>query len=560
MLTSKRFRTVTRNARFGVMAVVVLLLLGLIAVNAPAQEVTRDDTYPYAMEEDAAGLEPVILNEIQRGDVKTVTIEISPGADTFTSSGQPNSNFGSDPLLRVGFNPGGLGATRTYLFFSVASIPVNATVQNARLRAFITGFSPNGDAPMGVLARFLNSPWDASTITWNNFNPSWGAEIGVADLPARTGWVEGNITGPVAQWVSGQRTNNGILLQGDERPDQGRERVFFSVNNTNGLQPRLVVTYDVIVDTTPPTSSLQPLPQWSRGSFTVSWSGSDNPGGSGIRNFDVQFRANGGSWQNWQTQTTNTSATFNGQNGVLYEFRVRATDNANNVQPFPSSPQVATTVDTIAPNATMQALPQFTFNDQFTVSWTGFDQQPGSGIVGFDVQFQVDGGAWQNFRTNTSDTSGQFTAASQGSTYGFRARAIDRAGNVQDWSPTAQTSTIISSGNPTAEIIPFPFTIAATNNFVVQWRGTAAPGLSITAYEVQFRFNNGAWQTWLNGVATTSSQFNAQLGDGVYEFRVRARDSAGRLSEWSANPGSAVAVDVNAPFIRPKAYIPTINK
>jgi hypothetical protein len=135
----------------------------------------------------------------------------------------------------------------------------------------------------------------------------------------------------VAEWVSGARANNGILLQGDERPDQGRERVLFSVNNTNGLQPRLIVTYDVITDTTPPTASVASLPQWSPATFTVNWSGSDNPGGSGIRDYDVQFRANGGAWQNWQNQTTATSASFTGQNGVFYEFRARARDNAGNV-------------------------------------------------------------------------------------------------------------------------------------------------------------------------------------------------------------------------------------
>jgi hypothetical protein len=547
-----------RKSRFWFLATVLVLLLGLTTAIAPAQEETGRDTYPYAMEDDAADLEPVILSEVRRGDVTTVTIEISPGADTFTASGQPNSNFGSDSLLRIGFNTAGLGAVRTYLFFSVASIPVNATVQDARLRAYVTGFSPSGDSPMGILARFLTSPWDASSITWNNFNPSWGAEIGVADIPAAVGWVEGNATGPVAEWVSGARANNGILLQGDERPDQGRERVLFSVNNTNGLQPRLIVTYDVITDTMPPTATVASLPQWSPATFTVNWSGSDNAGGSGIRNYDVQFRANGGAWQNWQNQTTATSANFTGQNGVLYEFRARARDIANNVGQYPNSPQAATTVDTIAPTATVQSLPQFTFNDQFIVSWTGFDQQPGSGIAAFDVQFQVNGGNWQDFRSNTTDTSGQFTAATRGATYGFRARATDRAGNTQNWSPVAQASTIISTGNPTASIVPFPFAISNTTTFLVQWIGEPVPGTTIVSYDVQFRFNGGAWQSWQNRVAATSLQFTAQRGDGVYEFQVRAYDNIGRVSQWAGPPGNSVAVDVNQPFITPQVFAPAL--
>jgi hypothetical protein len=91
-----------RKSRFWFLVVVLVLLLGLTTAIAPAQEETGREPYPYAMEDDAADLEPVILSEVRRGDVTTITIEISPGADTFTASGQPNTNFGSDALLAGG--------------------------------------------------------------------------------------------------------------------------------------------------------------------------------------------------------------------------------------------------------------------------------------------------------------------------------------------------------------------------------------------------------------------------------------------------------------------------
>jgi hypothetical protein len=237
------------------------LLLALSAATAPAQE-SQPGEYPSDAEV-SAKLEPVVLSETREGDVTTITLEIPAGADTFTSSGQPNTNWSTDPNLRVGFNQTlGLGAERIFLFFDVSSIPSNATIQSAQLRAFLNGFSPIGDAPMGLLARFLTTSWDAATLTWNNYNPQWGAEIGVGQIPATTGWIQANATGPVAEWVSGQRVNNGLFIQGDETPQQ-RERIFTALNANNGLHPRLVVTYDVIVDTTPPTSSVQALPQWS---------------------------------------------------------------------------------------------------------------------------------------------------------------------------------------------------------------------------------------------------------------------------------------------------------
>ncbi|HMT20742.1 MAG TPA: DNRLRE domain-containing protein [Promineifilum sp.] len=548
-----------RRARLSVLTLLMILLLAMTAATAPAQEEADGETYPTDAEV-AATLEPIVLSETRRGDVTTITLEIPVGADTFTTSGQPNTNLSTNPNLRVGFNTTqGLGAERIFLFFDVSSIPSNATIESARLRVFMNGFSPNGDAPMALLARFLSSQWDASILTWNNFNPAWGAEIGVGDIPATTGWIDANATGPVAEWVSGQRPNFGMMIQGDETPQQ-RERIFTAINANNGLHPRLVVTYNVNVDTTPPTSNVQQLPQWSPGSFTVRWSGTDNPGGSGIRHFDVQFRVNGGAWQNWQMATTATSAKKTNQNNNIYNFPVPAVDNANNVEQFSNTPDAGTTVDTVPPNATVNPLPQFTFSDTFNVSWMGTDTgsgpNGGSGIAHYDVEFQLDGGPWLPFTSVTTTTSGTVLNALPGQVYGFRARAVDRVGNVQPFPGGAQTQTTISLGDPSANILPFNPPIVKQNTFMVQWTGSAAPGATIVAYDVQFRFNNGPWQTWLLNVGGTSGQFTAAQGDGIYEFEVRARDSIGRLSPFTGGPGNSVAVDVQAPTITVRGFFP----
>lgn len=552
-------RKLRRSARLLVIGVIMTLLLALTAAAAPAQEGTAEDEYPSDAEM-AAKLEPIILEETRAGDVTTITLEIPVGADTFTTSGRPTQNWANDPNLRVGFNiTQELGAERIFMFFPVNQIPSNAVVQQARLRAFLNGFSPNGDAPMGLSARFLNSQWDASILTWNNFNPSWGAEIGVGQIPPATGWIEADITNPVAQWVSGQRQNFGLMIQGDETPRQ-RERVFTAINANNGLHPRLIVTY--VIDTTPPTSSMTALPQWSTATFTVRWSGADETGGSGIRHYDVQFRVNGGAWQGWQTATTNTSANFTGQNGNFYEFRVRAVDISNNVEAFRSNPDASTTVDTVAPTATVTALPQYTFSPNFTVSWSGSDTgsgpNGGSGIASYDVQYQVDGGPWQTFALGTNTTSGQVLNALPGETYGFRARAVDRLGNMGAFPAGAQAETTISLGDPAAHIVPFNPPIVLQNTFTVSWAGTAAPGATIVAYDVQFRHNNGPWQSWLVNVGGTSQTFTANQGDGVYAFEVRARDSAGRVSAFSGGPGNSIVVNVQGPPITVRGLLPVI--
>lgn len=559
MIDVKSRRYPWQNARILSVSVVVLLLLAITTAVAPAQEQKGEETYPTDAEVSAT-LEPIVLSETRRGDVKTITLEIPVGADTFTSSNRPTTNWSNDPNLRVGFNiTNGNGAERIYLFFSLTSIPANATIQTANLRLYQNAFSPPADANMGLLARFLNSAWDASTITWANFTPTWGAEIGVGQVPPIVGWLQANATGPVQEWVSGARPNYGIMIQGDETPQQ-RERVFTAINANNGLHPRLVVTYDVIVDTTPPTSTMAALPQWSQAQFNVSWSGTDNPGGTGIRHFDVQVRENGGGWQNWQTATTNTSATFTGQNGILYEFRVRAVDRANNFEAFPNNPQASTRVDTIPPTSSMNPLPQYTFTPNFTVSWTGTDNL--SSIAHYDVEFQINGGPWQPLTSVTTQSSHTISNAQVGSEYGFRVRAVDRAGNVQPFPNGAQAQTTISVGNPEAHILPFTPPLATQNTFVVQWVGEPVPGANIVSYDVQFSFNNGPWQNWLTNFAggngANSQTFTAQQGDGAYSFQVRARDSVGRVGQFRGGPGNSIAVDTQAPFITIRGYLPNI--
>jgi len=537
----------------------MILILLMAMVVAPAQG-QRGGERPPTDAELTAKLEPVILSETRVGNVATVTIEIPVGADTFTTSGKPTTNWSSDPNMRVGFNQSlANGAQRIFLFFDVSSIPSNATIQSANLRAFLNGYSPNNDQPMSLLARFLSSEWDASILTWNNFNPSWGAEIGVGEIPATTGWIEASITNPVSEWVTGARPNFGLMIQGDERPQQ-RERIFTTINANNGLHPRIVVTYQVIVDTTPPTSNVTQLPQWSPGTFTVRWQGQDNQGGSGIRHYDIQFRANGGAWQNWRTATTQTSASFTGSNGTHYEFRARAVDNANNVEAFPNAPDAGTTVDTLPPNASVNPLPQFTFSDTFQVSWIGTDTgsgpNDGSGIAHYDVEFQLDGGPWLPFTSVTTTTSGTVLNALPGQVYGFRARAVDRVGNVQPFPSGPQAVTTISLGDPSANIVPFDPPITLQTTFNVQWEGHAAPGATIVAYDVQVSFNGGPWQTWLLNVGGTSAQYTATQGDGAYAFQVRARDNSGRVSPFNGGPASSIAVDAVAPHITIQSYMP----
>ena len=127
-----------------------------------------------------------------------------------------------------------------------------------------------------------------------------------------------------------------------------------SMDNAGNKETPVCRTFKI--DRTPPTSQVDPLPQFqpSPGAFTVSWSGMDNL--SGIKDFDVRYRvapAGGsfGPYTQWFTDTTLTSASFTPTPGSTVCFSVRARDRACWEQPT-YSPEVCTTAPYDDPSLT----------------------------------------------------------------------------------------------------------------------------------------------------------------------------------------------------------------
>jgi RHS repeat-associated protein len=149
----------------------------------------------------------------------------------------------------------------------------------------------------------------------------------------------------------------------------GHRYAFYSVatDGAGNVQPTpasaQTSTTLVSTDTTPPTSTVSPLPATVIGpSFTVAWSGTDNTGGTGIASYDVFVSDNGATFLPFQTHTTQLSATFAGTVGHTYGFYSVATDLAGNRQATPGSAQATTQV--VGSMAVLQfASHQFTANE-----------------------------------------------------------------------------------------------------------------------------------------------------------------------------------------------------
>ncbi len=103
----------------------------------------------------------------------------------------------------------------------------------------------------------------------------------------------------------------------------------------NAGNPSYSVNWNVVVDRTPPTVSLQPLPaQFQDTTFSLAWTGSDAL--TGIDHFTLQFSQDNGEWQDWPSPLPAAAnhAWFVGAFGHAYAFRLSATDRAGNTGPL----------------------------------------------------------------------------------------------------------------------------------------------------------------------------------------------------------------------------------
>lgn len=537
-------------------AALLLALLGAATSGAHAQ--AGGERVGEAPEVDP---DPVLLSRKVSADGATaqVALELPITADTYIASDAPDTNYGSSTWLRLGYSvSSGLGAVRVLLDSDLSRIPADADIDRARFRIYQHTVTVGPNDPSAFVSRHLSDDWNEYDVTWNSHQPDWGGVIATSDPSLSIGWVELDVTELIREAHSGVHPDHGVTLLANETPAE-RERIFYSREAGNSLYPRIIIDYTERVDNEPPEVSVKPLPEWSPQRFTVRWEG-DDPGGSGIDHYDVEYRIPGESWIHWLDNTESTSAEWaGGANGTTYEFRARGVDNAGNVQPWPSDAQARTRVDAIAPSAGVNPLSPFTTSPAFLVSWSGSDNAGGSGLKHFDVQWRTSGGTWDDWLKRTTDTSAQFTGGGHSGTYEFRARATDNAGNTQAWSAAAQASTIVDLEPPTARILPFVPAITAADSFTVRWSGQSSANTSITSYDVRYQYRRGSWTTWRSQTTEVQGLFtDLRAEDGVYCFQARARDSAGRLGAYSAT--QCIIVDRNAPFVEPRVYMPMLAR
>jgi hypothetical protein len=288
-----------------------------------------------------------------------------------------------------------------------------------------------------------------------------------------------------------------------------------------------------LVDTIKPSSSASSPAFNKTPTIHVTYTASDNAGGSGLD--AVELWVKGPSDSDYSLSDTDSSPgasgsfdyavpTDGGGNLVdgTYRFYTIAVDNAGNHENTPSTPDGATTQtvqDSVAPNTSIDTNPNNPSNSSSaSFSFSHTDASPSSGLKRFECN--LDGAG---FTTCSSPQS--YSSLAEGS-HTFAVRAVDNAENT-DASPasfiwfvdTVAPDTILDThpADPTNSTSA-SFSFHATDD---------SPSSGIAGF--QCKLDSGSYG------ACTSPQSYSGLSNGSHTFSVKASDNAGNPDAMSAS-------------------------
>lgn len=215
-----------------------------------------------------------------------------------------------------------------------------------------------------------------------------------------------------------------------------------------------------VVDLTPPlTSFVSTTSAFSNATSTTF--------GFAANEADVSYSCNldAAGWQSCAATTT-----LNNLSEATHSLAIESMDLAGNIG---SSTAFAWAVDVTAPTSSVAAAATSTVGSAFAVNWSGGDGNGNvhSGLVSYDVEYQINGGVWQAWINATSSTGTIYNLVTHvGDTISFHSRARDLAGNVGGWSgvaPAAVVTQLAFDNAASSNSASFAYTVNAASNTVL---------------------------------------------------------------------------------------------
>jgi fibronectin type 3 domain-containing protein len=303
-------------------------------------------------------------------------------------------------------------------------------------------------------------------------------------------------------------------------------------------------------DTTAPTAPTGLTPAVISGAqINLSWTAStDNVGVTGYR---VE-RCAGVNCTSFSQIGTPTGTTYNDigiGSGASYSYRVRATDAAGNLSAY-STVATAVTPDTATPSAPTNLTPSVVSSTQINLSWTASTDNVG--VTGYRVERCQGGAGCTNFVQIGTPTATSFndTGLTASTSYSYRVRATDAAGNLSAYSSVA-TAVTTAGTDTTPPTAPgnMGATTASSTQINLSWI-PSTDNVGVTGYFVERCQGAGCSSfTQITSLPGNSYDDTGLTPGTTYSYRSRAEDAAHNLSPYSGvatatTSASGIAVSI----------------
>ncbi|MBN1591621.1 MAG: PQQ-binding-like beta-propeller repeat protein [Candidatus Coatesbacteria bacterium] len=169
-----------------------------------------------------------------------------------------------------------------------------------------------------------------------------------------------------------------------------------------------------------------------------------------------------------------------------------------------------------------------------------------TGIDTVFIYYAYEGGGWVEFDTSTNSSGTVWCSPVHGDgEYAFCTRAVDGAGNTEEYPSDPDSTTIYDTAPPTSSCDSPPF--EDTSPFGVDFSASDAAS-GIAEVSLWYRKDGGTWTLFhaITGKATGAFDFTTS-GEGEYEFYTRAEDLAGNGEDPPPSPDDSTIYDITNP-------------
>ena len=447
------------------------------------------------------------------------------GCTTFVQVGAPIGTALSDP---------GLSAATTYRYRVRAA---DAAGNLSGYSAIVNAATPDTQAPT------VPTGLSATAVSASQINLSWTASTdNVAVANYRVERCQGATCTTFVQVATptGATYNDTGLTTGTTY--RYRVRAADAAGNLSGYSAiQNAATTDTQAPTDPTGLSATAV---SQSQVNLAWTGStDNVG---VVNYRVE-RCQGATCTTFVQVATPTGATYNDTGlsaATTYRYRVRAADAAGNFSGYTAIVN-ATTPDTQAPTDPTGLSATAVSASQINLAWTASTDNVA--VANYRVE-RCDGAACTNFLEIGTPTGPTFadTGLAGATTYRYRVRAVDAAGNLSGYSAIQNAAT--TDTQPPTDPTGLTATAVSGTQIDLAWTGST-DNVAVANYRVERC--QGAGCTVFVQVATPTGTTYSDIGlqpATTYRYRVRAVDAAGNLSGYTAIQ-SATTPDSQAPTV-----------